>query len=267
MNDIRAIEGVGFMAQSADYMGSIQLPSTQDLDHSITMIRVALSGGKDAVWRGPLLRVPPIDLDAARQSLSALREEIVTAGLDWIVGTIELSQLALELGLIADAAALVAEVVGRPEPAELHDVHTICGCCDAFEGRADGAASHLLKSVDVLLETDAYVVRRNPAPNITLATRLLDLGRVGPVKQFLEQCKRCWPRLSDALAGWLRTITVDPKSPVPHELETFNNRNILSRMACLTLIPRAGGLTNEDLKAARLQIRDAVRGRLPSSSN
>ena len=127
--------------------------------------------------------------------------------------------------------------------------------------------SHLLKSVDMLLEADAYVGGRNPAPNVILATRLLHLGCVDPVKLFLERCKQCWPRLSDALARWMRAIEANPKSAVPHELEVFNERNILSRMACLTLIPRTNGLTNEGLKAVRLQIRKAVMGRLPSSSN
>jgi hypothetical protein len=268
VNDLRATVGVGFSAEDASCTGRIQLPTIQQIDASITMIRVALSGGKDLVWEGPLLRVPPIGQADARQLLSGLWGETVTAGLDWTVGTIELSQLALELGLIAEAAALSAEVVSRrPEPAELHDLYTICGCCEAFEARTEGAASHLLNSVDVLLKTDAYVGGRNLGPNVKLATRLLDLGCVGPVEQFLEKCKRCWPGRSDVLAGWVRAITLNPKAAVPHELEVFNDRNILSRIACLTLIPRTNGLTNEDLKAAKLQIRNAVRGRLPSGPN
>jgi hypothetical protein len=244
------------------------LPSIKDIDASITMIRVALSAEKDILWEGTLFRVPPIDSDAARQLLNAFRAEIAKAELNWIVGTIELSQLALELGLIAEGAALIAEVVsGGPQPAELHDVHTICGCCEVFEARREGAVSHLFKSVNVLLETDANIGIRNPAPNVALAMRLLDVGCVGPVKQFLEMCKQCWPRLSDALEGWKRALEVNPTSAAPRKLETFNERNIIGRMACLTVIPRANGLTNEDLRAVRFQMRDAVKGILPSSSN
>jgi hypothetical protein len=268
VNNIRAVEGIGFLAEGEECTGTVQLPGIQELDASITMIRVALSDPKSVLWKGPLHRVPPMDLDAARQLLGVLREEMVTARLDWIVGTIELSQLALELGLVVEAAAFAAEVVSaKPEPAELHDVHTICGCCEAFEMRTAVAASHLLKSVDALLETDFYVGARNPAPNVTLAAHLLGLGCVGPVRQFLERCKRCWPRLSVALVGWMSAIAVSPRTAPPHELEVFNDRNILSRMACLALIPRTHGLTNEGLKALRLQIRDAVKGRLPPSSN
>ena len=81
LNDIRTGLGIGFQAESRVYMGGMQLPTIQQLDAGITLIRVALSGEKDAVWQGPLLRVPPTDLDAARQLLSALWGEIVTADL------------------------------------------------------------------------------------------------------------------------------------------------------------------------------------------
>jgi len=202
-----------------------------------------------------------------------------------LIPLVELSIFALESEEYQRAGRYAVEAYHHlPGPSQLHDLYTVEGAIALHSGDDAGAKKYLAESIAVCMADElACLTCGVRAPNLALASRLLEQGGKGEVVAFLAECRDVWDIHKEQFERWIGVIRDGgrPDFRPSGVLEALNNPSVLLGTQCtlathLDETPHASApKSKEEAMEGRLRLRAAykhimkevIAGKLGTSNN